>query len=204
MTKLKPLGTMVLVEPINVERSETSGLYTGDRPRFATSGFVYSTSRRTRAGFKVGDFVVFDEHGISQGDAPRDTFILRLEDGAGTHFVRCDTDIEPVIKEYHGRYERTGEVRKITVKDLDRNDEQVRFLSSEIVDYGIGQYTESGYILSYRHHLELSPYDTGLDHPKLMLVPEREILFYIERDDLRKKRGENSVVHRIRDGSQSV
>lgn len=197
--KLKPIRRMVLVEPVDVERTEERGLYLGDKSRFPTSGFVYEKSRGVRAGFEVGDFVVFDEHGVNHNGITQDTFILRLQDGQGTHFIRCDTDIEPVIREYESKYRRTGEVRKITVQDLDRDKEQVRFLSSEIVDYGIGSYTDSGYSLSYRHHQLLHPVDTRLDHPVLMLVPEREILFYIKRDDLRKQRGADSIVHRIRE-----
>ena len=62
------------------------------------------------------------------------------------------------------------EDRQVSCFDLDRNSEQVSFLASDVVDYGIGSYTESGYDLSYRHHLELHPLDTGLSHPTLMLL----------------------------------
>ena len=188
---------MILVEPINVSVDERSGLHLGGQPRFPTSGFIYALGAGSREAFKVGDFVVFDEHGVEHDSQLQDTFILQLQDEAGTHFVRCDTDIEPVIHEYVQRYHDKGEVRWVTVKDLDREDEEVKFLSSEVVDYGIGTYTQSGYSLSYRHHTELHPLDTKLDHPTLMLVPEREILFYIERDDLRENTG-GMAVHRIR------
>lgn len=185
MNKLTPLTGRVLVEPVRVSET-TSGLFDGSEPRYPTSGFVYAIPRIHNSSYAVGDFVVFEEHGVEQNSTLVDTFILRLQDEAGIHFVRCDKDIEPVIKREYENAQRRGENNWITVKDLDRNDEPVRFLSKEIVDFGIGTYTESGYSLSYRHHTELDRLDTGLDHPDLMLVPEREILFYISREDLER------------------
>jgi hypothetical protein len=175
---------MILVEPVRVDRERGSLLHDGGESRYATSGFIYATSRRNLERLTSGDFVVFEEHGVEQGNLLQDTFILRLQDEAGTHFVRCDTDIEPVIKREYENAQRRGENNWVTVQDIDKENEEVRFLSKEIVDFGIGSYTDSGYSLSYRHHLELDRLDTRLDHPTLMLVPEREIMFYISRKDL--------------------
>lgn len=179
----RPLPGMILVEPVSPPKIRN--LYAGANPRYPTSGFVWNLPSAYSGLLRIGDFVGLEEHGIEQPNLTHDTFFLRLRDSTGWHIVRADRDIEPVIREVVERVRRgvDGD-RHITVKDIDRENEPVRFLASEVVDYGIGAYTESGYSLSYRHHVEVHPIDTRLDHPKLILVPEGEILFTIRREEL--------------------
>lgn len=181
---LYPVRNHVLVRP--VEQSRTSGrLYTPET-RFPTSGFVYSKNRRNTECYKRGDFVVFEEHGITQPNLLQDTFIIRVRDSQGLHIIRADTDIEPVIRDVVEKAQRRGDDRWITIRDIDREREPVKFLASEVVDYGIGSYSESGYRLDYVHHTPLEPVDTLLPHPPLILVPESQIMFFIKREDLQK------------------
>lgn len=181
MKKLKPVSGHVLVEPIRAD----GGLYTPEA-RFPTSGIVYSTEPGDKGGYREGDFVVFEEHGITQPNLLQDTFFIRVRDEAGDHIIRADLDIEPVIRDVVEKSQRRGDDRWITVRDIDREGEPVKFLASEVIDYGIGSYSESGYRLDYVHHTPLDPSATGLDHPRLLIVPQSEIMFFIRREDLRK------------------
>ena len=176
---MRPLGTHYLIEPI-YQTESTGGLILGVADRYPTSGWVWSIGSGCQEDVSKGDFVVMEEHGFSQDDLRHDTFFIRLKDGNGVHIVRADIDIEPVIREQWEKYKRTKVDMKVTTQDIDRNKESVSFFTSDIEDIQLGLYSETGYTLSYRHHMFLHPIDTGLDHP-LMLVPEREILFSIPR-----------------------
>lgn len=160
-----------------------SNLYTPEA-RFPTSGFVYAKSPHSRDPYKVGDFIVWDEHGVTQPNQLQDTFFVRLKDSNGIHIVRADKDVEPVLKETVERQRARGDDRWITIHDIDRENEPIRFLASDVVDFGIGSYTESGYRLDYVNHTELHPVDTTLNHPPIVIVPEKEILFFIRKEDL--------------------
>ena len=188
MEKLKPIGPHVFLEPI-YERESSGGVLYGHEARYPTSGFIWSVGRGCSEALQEADFAVFEEHGFTQSDLRHDTFFIRLRDGNGVHIVRADIDIEPVVREYLESYRRTKEDRKISTKDIDRDGEGVSFLTSDIEDISLGLYSETGYTLSYRHHLFLSRYLTNLDHD-LMIVPEREILFTIAYEDLED--GENN------------
>jgi hypothetical protein len=179
---IRPKRNYVLVQP-----ALGSGLLYTPETRYPISGFIYATHPADRNGYSIGDFVVFEEHGITQPNLLQDTFFIRVRDEAGLHIIRADIDVEPVLKETVEKAQRRGDDRWITVHDIDREHEPVRFLASEVVDFGIGSYTESGYRLDYVHHTELSPYDTGLNHPHLISVPENEILFFIPRHSLSKE-----------------
>lgn len=176
---MRPLNSYVLIRPIKPDPFSLEG-YASPRP---ISGFVFAVGSRVREAVEVGDFVVWEDTTLTQPDLLQDTFFIRLRDSQGLHIVRADADIEPVIREAVQRYEKRGENQRITCHDLDREGEPVRFHASEILDYGIGSYTETGYNLSYANISELDSVDTGLSHD-LYLVPESELLFRIPRANL--------------------
>lgn len=176
---IKPLKNMILVRP-NREATSKGSIIQLDTDRFPTSGWVYSLSDTYKGILEVDDFVIFEEHGVDVPPAYNDTFFIRCRDNAGEHIIRADRDLEPVIKEAVHMF-RVGKIpdRRLAVRDINYENAPVSFLISDIVDMGIGTYTESGYSLSYRHHTELHSLDTGIKHPPLMLVPEKEILAFI-------------------------
>lgn len=176
---MRPLKGHVLVQPA---RSDNE-FYLPNPPK-PISGFIWAKSSNSRDPYSEGDFVVFEEEGLEQPSLLQDTMFLRLRDRHSVHIVRVDSDIEPVIHEVTQRYRTRRDDRWLTVRDLDRENEPVRFLASDIIDFGIGTYTESGYSVSYVHHTPIHPLDTGLGHPELILIPEKNILFFIRREDL--------------------
>ena len=178
MTKIKPLRNYVLVKPVPYSPSELAVA----TPRKPVSGHIYSIGPGCKEDLREGDFVAWEEHGLDQPNSLQDTFFIKLKDGDGYHTIRADADIEPVLRETVQRFEKRGDDRWITCYDLSRDREPIKFLSSDVVDYGFATYTESGYILDYINVAELDPLDTGLDFT-LYLVPLSEILFTVRPPD---------------------
>ena len=177
-----PIGPHVFVEPIH-DNESSGGILLGASPRHPTSGFIYSVGGRCGEDLQEGDFVVFEEHGFSQGDVRHDTFFIRCRDENGVHIIRADIDAEPVVRQYLEKYRRTKEDHRIVVKDIDRDNEEVSLMARDIEDIALGLFTETGYGVSYRHHLLIPRYFIGLDFD-IMIVPEREIMFSIAEADL--------------------
>lgn len=143
MTKLYPLRDLVLIRPERLRR--VGSLYVLEERKFGTHGLVVEVGPDVRE-VSPGDLVLWSPVAIDLDPQYLPYFFLHLVDEDGTEeWVLVDSDAEPIVRGAVHAYRKnptTGDLQ-ITVRDLN-SDDQVRFLTSNVRDFGPVQLTQTG------------------------------------------------------------